>query len=287
MNQELIQQIEGQFASLSKSQQRVAKMILDDPKYILMHSAAEVGKRAETSETTVIRFCYALGLSGYTQLQNEITSSVLNNRPLSSLGAYLESKEAHIEKDHFAAEMMAELGNSIGDIGETIDKETFQIASRELHEAKQIVIIGEGASYIAAQWFGFTLSMLRPNVRIATKDTTSLIQLYQQDHSESVIVLISLHRYYRESLEVSEHLKSLGAKVIVITDSKVAPATAFADYSFALTGTQQSTIDLIPGIMAFLNTLVAGMMKHDMTYYKQQRQRYEQMHLQYLQKRWS
>lgn len=122
---------------------------------------------------------------------------------------------------------------------------------------------------------------------MATKDTTTLIQLYQQVEPGTVVVLISLHRYYQESLEVTQHLKSLGATVVAITDSKVAPATRFADFCFTLTGQQQSTIDLIPGILAFLNTLATGMMKQDMLYYKQQRERYEQMHLQYLQKRWS
>lgn len=287
MENQWVHQIEEKFSDLSKSQQRVAKLVLDDPQYISLHSATEVGKRAETSETTVIRFCYAIGMSGYTELQNAIMSSLVASRPLSSLGTYMASKEPYIEKDHLAADMMWEFGQQISELGQSVNKELFAKASEELHKAKQIILIGEGASYIAAQWFGFTLSMLRPQVRVATKDTTTLIQLYQQVEPETVVVLISLHRYYQESLEVTQHLKSLGAKVVAITDSKVAPATRFADYFFTLTGQQQSTIDLIPGILAFLNTLAAGMMKQDMPYYKQQREQYEQMHLQYLQKRWS
>jgi len=284
VEQFLTQKIEQLFPTLSKSQQRVAKLVLDDPTAVLLHSAAELGKRAATSETTVIRFCYTLGLTGYTQLQNEMTSTVVKT---SSLGAYMASKESMSTKDHVAAEIMRDFSHQLEEIGQAIDEELFSVATEKLHHAKKIVLIGEGASYIAAQWFGFTLSMLRPNVQVGTKDSTSLIQLYRDADAETLVVIISLHRYYKESLEVTEHLQKLGAQVLAITDSSVAPVTRFADYCFALKGNQTSTIDLIPSVMAFLNTLVAGMMKQDMSYYKEQKEKYEQMHLLYLQKRWS
>ncbi|MDQ7864684.1 hypothetical protein RCO48_37035 [Peribacillus frigoritolerans] len=39
-------------------------------------SAQKLGKDIGVSETTIIRFCYSLGLSGYAELQNLIRKSV-------------------------------------------------------------------------------------------------------------------------------------------------------------------------------------------------------------------
>ena len=276
--------IEHVFPSLSKSQQRVAKLILDSPTLVLMHSAAELGKHAETSETTVIRFCYALGLSGYTELQSTITSTVVQT---SSLGTYIASKESYTDEEQYASVIMGAISQQITDIASRIDAQLFDEATKKLHTTKRVVIIGEGASYIAAQWLRFTLSILRPNVQVATKDTTSLIKLYREINEDCLIVLISLHRYYKEAIQVTEQLKSLGAEVLAITDSSVAPAIRLADYPFVLQSPNHSTIDLLPALMAFLNTLVAGMTKQDLPYYEEQQKIYEKLHVNYLQNRWS
>ncbi len=55
--------------SLSRSEQRVATEVLDDPRGVAASTISELAHRCGTSETTVIRFCRTLGLSGYPQLR--------------------------------------------------------------------------------------------------------------------------------------------------------------------------------------------------------------------------
>lgn len=280
----LIDQLEKVFLTLSKSQQRVAKVILDDPQFVMMHSASEVGKRAETSETTVIRLCHTLGFSGFTELQTKLRRTLVAQ---SSLGHYVARAEEVVDTHHFAKNEMTEFTRQLMDLASSIDEESFLEATQKLHAAKQIVVIGEGASKIAADWFGLTLSMLRPDVVVPSTDSVDLLNLYRQITPDTVVVLISLHRYYKEPIAITRHLKDLGATILTLTDSKVAPAVDGSDQVFVLNVRHQSTIEVIPGIMAFLNTLASGMMRQDPPYYKRQREQFEDMHRRYLHSRWS
>jgi DNA-binding MurR/RpiR family transcriptional regulator len=54
---------------LAKAEQRVAHVVLEDPGGVARRSITEVADAAGTSETTVTRFCKAVGVSGYPELR--------------------------------------------------------------------------------------------------------------------------------------------------------------------------------------------------------------------------
>ncbi|MEV6607244.1 MurR/RpiR family transcriptional regulator [Kutzneria sp. NPDC051319] len=54
---------------LARAEQRVAKVVLDNPQVVAHRSITEVAEAAGTSETTVTRFCKAIGVGGYPELR--------------------------------------------------------------------------------------------------------------------------------------------------------------------------------------------------------------------------
>src|SRR5919198_1639967 len=54
---------------LARAEQRVAKVVLDNPSAVARRSITEVADAAGTSETTVTRFCKAIGVGGYPELR--------------------------------------------------------------------------------------------------------------------------------------------------------------------------------------------------------------------------
>src|SRR5690606_6906444 len=54
---------------LARAEQRVASIVLADPASIARRSITEVAEAASTSETTVTRFCKAIGFNGYPDLR--------------------------------------------------------------------------------------------------------------------------------------------------------------------------------------------------------------------------
>src|SRR6478752_7538301 len=61
--------VRGAMPNLRPAEQRVAEAVLADPAGISESSITTVARRCQTSETTVLRFCRAIGLNGYPELR--------------------------------------------------------------------------------------------------------------------------------------------------------------------------------------------------------------------------
>lgn len=281
----ITERIEKQFADLSKGQQKVARFVLDNPTYVGVHAASDVGKRAGTSETTVIRFCYAIGLEGFAQLQKEVTMHVFASN--STLSNYVASKEPLFNDEHLAQKVMGQISQQIVSVASNVDPQQFQAFTKKLHEAETIYLIGSGASHFAVQWLQFTLNILRPNVQIVETEPSVLIRTLQQMNERAVVMVVSLHRYSKETIALAKAFQKQGAHVMAITDSSVAPIHPYANTTFVLQQAELSTIDLMPTLIAFMNTLVAGMIAHDTAYYNEQRKTFDDFQNSFLADRWS
>ncbi|WP_165777515.1 MurR/RpiR family transcriptional regulator [Amycolatopsis antarctica] len=69
---------------LARAEQRVAKVVLDDPSTVARRSITEVALAANTSETTVTRFCKAIGVGGYPQLRIALAADTARTEARSS-----------------------------------------------------------------------------------------------------------------------------------------------------------------------------------------------------------
>ncbi|MEK4533082.1 MurR/RpiR family transcriptional regulator [Solibacillus sp. FSL K6-1554] len=283
----ITERIEAHFNQLSKAQKKVAQFVLKNPTYVGVHSASEVGIGAGTSETTVIRFCYAIGLAGYAQLQKEVTMFVFGKNTNSTLGNYVASKEALFHEPQLAEKVMGQVSNQIINIAQQIDPDQFQDVTRRMHQASTIYLIGAGASQFAGQWLKFTLNILRPNVQVVETHTGALIRTLQEMDEDALVIVVSLHRYYKESIALAKMFHEQGAYTVAMTDSNVAPIIPHADTTFVLQQTELSTIDMMPALIAFMNTLVVGMVSHDQAYYEQQREKFDDFQNSFLADRWS
>jgi DNA-binding MurR/RpiR family transcriptional regulator len=61
--------VRGILPNLRPAEQRVAAAVLADPAGISESSITAVALRCQTSETAVLRFCRAIGLTGYPELR--------------------------------------------------------------------------------------------------------------------------------------------------------------------------------------------------------------------------
>ncbi|MBP2708413.1 MurR/RpiR family transcriptional regulator [Microbispora sp. RL4-1S] len=66
---DILVDIRSALPSLAPSERRVAEAVLVDPARAAHLSISELGRRAQTSVTTVMRFCRAIGLNNYPQLR--------------------------------------------------------------------------------------------------------------------------------------------------------------------------------------------------------------------------
>ena len=76
MSTKLLRQIKNSLPDLRKSEKIVGEYILNDPKSIIMMKTAEASTAMGISEPTLIRFCKAIGFSGFQELKINLSQQL-------------------------------------------------------------------------------------------------------------------------------------------------------------------------------------------------------------------
>ena len=245
------------YTEMSKSQKKVATYVMDQPKKVAMGSAQEIGTEIGVSETTVIRFCYSLQLSGYSELQKIIREQLLFQK--SSLTTYQKSKLELGQEPHFLTKVMEQDRVTIAETMNQIKEEDYEMAIEQLSKAETIYILGLRSSFAAANWLSYTLGLVRGNVQLMRPEMEDVIQTLSQMDDKSVVIVISFHRYLKETIQIAELAHLQQAFIIGVTDSLLSPVQVYSQLLFPIYSPSKSTLDATAALFSFMNALVAGL----------------------------
>src|SRR5215813_7878503 len=134
---------------LAPVEQRVAQQVVKDPFGTAMQSISELARSCDTSGTTVVRFCRALGLRGYPELRIALAASAANARA----NAVAEPSHDILPGDE-PATIARKIGHAdaraVTDTVSNLDIGTLVEVVEVLADARRIDIYGVGASgYVA------------------------------------------------------------------------------------------------------------------------------------------
>jgi DNA-binding MurR/RpiR family transcriptional regulator len=142
--------VHGLLPSLPPSQQRIAEATLRDPPGTAASTISELARRCNTSETTVVRFCRALGFDGYPQFRLAIASAV---------GEEVASGRPYVSGEILADDPIEDVVSKVGwgealaviDTMNQADVAALGRCAEALLAAERIEVYGVGASGIVAQ----------------------------------------------------------------------------------------------------------------------------------------
>ncbi|MET3289229.1 UNVERIFIED_CONTAM: DNA-binding MurR/RpiR family transcriptional regulator [Brevibacillus sp. OAP136] len=222
--------VKEKFNGLSAAQRKVAAHLLQHLDQAAFNTVVQIAREAEVSETTVIRLSYALGFSGFTEMQGKIQQQiVLGNasaQPVNRLQNPIESGEENL----FRRTMENEIAIMQHNLAQLNEAEMWK-AVDVLAQADHILVIGHRGSHAAANWISFMLGMMRENVHLCPTGGNSYEKLFSMNEKSAVIV-ISFPRYSKESYKIAEAAKMLGSKLIAITDRVLSPVGRISDITF-------------------------------------------------------
>ncbi|QUW23605.1 MurR/RpiR family transcriptional regulator [Sporosarcina sp. Marseille-Q4063] len=267
--------VQAHFHKLSKSQKLVAAYVLDHPRNVAVSSAQEIGLMIGVSETTVIRFCYSLGLSGYSELQKTIREQLLFQE--SSLHTYQQSKLELEQAPHFYEQVMEQDCRTISETIKQINETDYETAITHLSKAETVYILGLRSSYAAANWLTYTLGLVRHDVRLIRIEAEDVIRTISTMNDQSVLVAISFHRYLKETIRIAELASDQQAYVIAITDSLLAPIQAHSDVLFPIHSPNKSTLDATTALFSFMNAMVAGVSVKEKDNFEKRQETYQSL----------
>lgn len=266
-------EVQEKYDEFSKGLKKVSKHFLTNPEAFALNSAEQVGSEINVSETTVIRFCYALGYSGFSAFQKVVQDQLIN----SSLFGYHSMKIEMDGDQDFSKKIMVKDAEVINQTAESLSNVDFQKAVDQLTISERVLVSGLRSSYAMANWFSFTLELIRNNVRLFRPDTDDVILRMREMDENSVFVAFSFHRYAVETINLAKEAKRLGAFVIAFSDSEVAPIKEYADVLFTVQLPVKSTLDVAPAVFSLMNALIAGVSVKNSEQFKERMESYEQL----------
>ena len=217
MEKELAYQIAH--AELTKGQVRLAGYILKNQTRVLGMTALEVGREVGMSDASVIRFCRAVGYSGFAnlkvQLQKELSlhSEKIGKHSLYDRFVMQEEKYSKDELD--LSEMLTLMGGNLENSLRQNPAATFHTVADKLPSARKKIIIGLRGGKGCAVRFARLLQFLSSDVACISDEgqdeLCSLAELTGQD------VVLVLYFVITDSM-ASPFVK--GAQAVLLADTE-------------------------------------------------------------------
>lgn len=206
-----LEKIQNHLDILSKSERKVAEVILASPQIAIHSSIATLAKMAGVSEPTVNRFCHRLDTKGFPDFKLHLAQSLANGTPYVNRNVE-ESDSAGAYTSKIFESAMANLEQ----VKNTLDIQAINRAVDMLTQAKKISFFGLGAS--AAVAHDAMNKFFRFNIPIVYFDDIVMQRMSCMNSNEGDVVVLISHTGRTKSLvELAQLARENDAAVIAIT----------------------------------------------------------------------
>lgn len=214
--------------SLPPAERRVAQRVIDDPEGVANSTITELAQNCGTSETTVIRFCRAIGFHGYPELR--LTLATEAGRAQSATGGRVigsdispdDSLEQIVEKVTFAD------ARAVEETAAQLDIKMLEQVVDVIVAADRVDVYGVGASAFVALDFQQKLHRIGRNC-YAWSDAHIMLTSAALLGAGDVAVGISHTGSTVETIDALEVAKSKGVTTVALTNFPKSPIAEVAD----------------------------------------------------------
>jgi DNA-binding MurR/RpiR family transcriptional regulator len=252
-NISMMKRLVEQQHSLTPKGQILGKYVLNNPRKAVFMTTKELAETCHVSEATVVRFVSQLGYEAYSVFQQALRDFV--DTELTLLDRTDLSGIKGPGTDRLSRVLYEEMDN-LKQFFESIDMDDLNKVVDYLEKSKSIYVIGSRLSYTFAYYLGWSLTKVRPNVRILKGSDSAAIDWLSIAEPRSLAVIIATSRYPNELIKLGKIVRRLDHTLLVITDSSLCPLTQFAHLSLVAPSKHIPFIGSPTTISCIINYLV-------------------------------
>ena len=216
----MLDRIRASIPALPPAEQRVAKLLLTDPRSFATLPVVELAERAHVSKPTVVRFCRSIGYDGLADFKRKLAGSVNEDVPFVHRAVDDDDKAGDIVVKVIDNAVAAMLRYRNAAASQSVERAIAALAEtgRNSTQGRRIEFYGVGNSGIVAmdaQHKFFRLGVTAAAISDGHMQVMSATMLKPGDCA----VIISNTGRSRDLLDVAEIARKKGATVIAITAS--------------------------------------------------------------------
>ena len=220
----MLDRIKASLPSLAPAEQRVGKLVLQDPRAFANLPVTQLADRAHVSKPTVVRFCRSVGYDGLSDFKLKLAGSVSEGVPFIHRSVDADDKTSDVTVKVIDNTVAAFLKYR-NDASSFALEHAVQALAETHSTGKRIEFYGVGNSGIVAQDAQHKFFRLGMNT-IAYSDGHMQVMSASMLGKGDCVVVISNSGRTRDLMDACDIARKRGATTIVITASGSPLATA-------------------------------------------------------------
>jgi DNA-binding MurR/RpiR family transcriptional regulator len=263
----LREEISSNYDSLSKRLRQIASFALDHPTEMAMDTIAVIAERAEVQPSALIRFAKAFGYSGFSEMQKAFQAHVAERSAsykerIRSVLLEAEAPEHGLSQSLLHQYCAANIV-SLEHLRDSAPNDDIAAAVKLLEAAGHVYVMAQRRSFPVASYLAYALNHSDCRTHLMDGVGGLLSEQAQVISKEDVLIAISFHPYSEETSHVVSQALSIGAKVIVITDSSLSPIARDTDVCFEVHDAEVHSFRSLTASMCLAQTLAMSLVFRD------------------------
>jgi DNA-binding MurR/RpiR family transcriptional regulator len=257
----VIEELRRRYDLLTHSQKRIAEYIVEQSQAVAFSTVDQMAAQLGVNPSTIVRFCYRLGLNGFPDLQERMRQVVRGQLSRADEQVEAGATGAHLQGTTFGESLAHDLRNLQRTImGLTADD--LNRAVDQLTAARRVYVIAGFSAFSLAHYFGLVLSRLRPDVHTLTADEgVSKVRLAEIG-AQDCLFAFTFPRYAQFTQRAAAWARQQKSTIIVVTDTPISAVGQIADTVLVAlptgTGMQNSMVAPMAVANAILNGVIAS-----------------------------
>ncbi|WP_024845932.1 MurR/RpiR family transcriptional regulator [Paracoccus pantotrophus] len=234
--EELIRIIHDRHDQMSKTYQRIAVYLTQNPNEVAVHSVNAIAERCGIHASSFVRFAQSLGYKGFKELQ------ALFQKRLATAAPGFEARVKALESELTQADDRTEIGflrdlvvrdvASLQQLLDEVNPDDLAVAADLLDRADIIYLIGQLRSSPVVELLRYVLTMLGKRCVLLDPGGGLATHIGRTIRKTDVLLAVSFRFYANEVVNVVEEAGQKGIDIIAISDSTLSPLARWARVLF-------------------------------------------------------
>lgn len=235
--EELIRLIHDRYDDMSKSYQKIALYLTQNPNDVAVLSVNAIGAKCGIHASSFVRYAQSLGYKGFKELQ------VIFQRRLTTAAPGFDARVRALETElggaregemGFLADLVARDVASLQELMAQVDPAALALAADLLEAADTVYLIGQLRSAPVVELLRYVLTMLGKRTVLLDASGGLATHMAKVARPTDALFVVSFRFYATEVVNVAEETAKRGVPILAITDSTLSPYAKLAKVLFAV-----------------------------------------------------
>lgn len=236
--EELIRLIHDRYDDMSKSYQKIALYLTQNPNDVAVLSVTAIAEKCDIHASSFVRYAQSLGYKGFKELQAIFQRRLSTAAPgfdarIRALESELGTKEDHSDLGFLKDLVVRDLA-SLQELLQQTDAAQIARAAELMEAADTIYLIGQLRSAPVVELLRYMLTMLGKRTVMLDASGGLATHMAKVARPEDLLLAVSFRFYATEVVNIVEEAGARGVPIVAISDSTLSPLAKSAKVLFAI-----------------------------------------------------